>query len=228
MAEILWQPARFRDSEVWVKIDARGVFAVDGRGLVAFRYQLSGKDYSTHPDRLVVTGEPAVAGAPSTPGPTPARAAVPRSVPRGGPPTAVEVEIWADGACSGNPGPAGLGVHVRMSGRVRELSEYLGEATNNVAELMAIVRGLEMIDDRGTSIAVMTDSEYSLGLLSKGWKPKKNQALVAELRALAATFSRLTFVKVAGHAGIAGNERADALARQAVSTRSTTRTEQGG
>ncbi len=223
MTEKLWQPAQFRDEKVWVAVDSRGVLAVDGRGLVAFRYQLSGKDYSSRPDRFVVTPEAAVPALAAT---APAAPRVANPAPRG-PAGPVEVEIWADGACSGNPGPAGLGVHLRMGGRVRELSEYLGDATNNVAELMAIVRGLEMIDDRNMSIAIMTDSEYSLGLLSKGWRPKKNQELVAELRALAATFTRLTYVKVAGHAGIAGNERADALARQAVATRSTTRSEQG-
>ncbi len=226
MADNLWQPAQFRDTSVWVAVDDRGSLAVDGRGLVAFRYQLNGKNYSTRADRLAVTGEPAVAGPAPRPA-EPVRPAAPAAAPTRVTHTAFEVEIWADGACSGNPGPAGLGVHLRAGGRVRELSEYLGEATNNIAELMAIVRGLEMIDDRAAHIGVMTDSEYSLGLLSKGWKPKKNQELVAELRALAARFSRVTFVKVAGHAGIAGNERADALARQAVATRSTTRTEQG-
>jgi ribonuclease HI len=92
---------------------------------------------------------------------------------------------------------------------------------------MAILRGLEMVEGRDAPVVVMSDSEYGLGLLTKGWKPKKNQELVATLRTVVARFPRLSFVKVAGHAGIPGNERADVLARRAIETRSTTRTSQG-
>jgi ribonuclease HI len=246
----LWQPALFRDTEVWVPVTEGGAVVADARGIVTFRYQLNGKDYGTRPDRLVLRDGPPVAtggagagaGRAHKPGaarPQAAEAlageALIGGAPRASGPratrsigAAVDIEVWTDGACSGNPGPAGLGVHLRVGGSVRELSEFLGEGTNNIAELMAILRGLEMIDDRGASVAVMTDSAYSIGLLTQGWKPKANQALVAELRGLAAGFTRLAFVKVAGHAGVEGNERADALARLAITTRRTTRTGQGG
>lgn len=237
MSERRLKPATFRGGEVWIAIDEAGRPVTDERGLVEFHYQPGGKSYHTHADRLVPReGEPvavsqaarptasgarAVRGGQAAPTSVGKSAASPRSLAPG------TIEVWTDGACSGNPGPAGLGVHVRDGARIVELSEFLGEGTNNIAELMAILRGLELVGERGARIAVMTDSEYSLGLLTKGWKPKKNQELVAELRALASEFKDLTFIKVAGHAGIAGNERADVLARRAIETRSTTRTSQG-
>ncbi len=126
------------------------------------------------------------------------------------------VHVWTDGACSGNPGPMGIGV-VLISGELRkEISEYLGTGTNNVAELTAIQRGLEALKVRDRPIVVYSDSAYAIGLLSKGWKAKANTELVARIRALCANFPRLSFQKVSGHAGVPENERCDELARQAV------------
>jgi len=229
MSDARWQPASFRDVEVWVHLDANGAMVKDSRGLVEFRYQVGGKSYHTHGDRLSLkegAGVPADASPLPRKSPSPSRSkAVAPSGPTGL--AADTIEIWTDGACSGNPGPAGLGVHLRRGAIVEELSEYIGEGTNNIAELMAIQRGLEMVGDPTLPVAVMTDSAYSLGLLTKGWKPKKNQELVAEIRAVCAPFTRLTFVKVAGHAGIEGNERADLLARRAIETRTVTRSRSG-
>lgn len=126
------------------------------------------------------------------------------------------VVVYADGACSGNPGPAGLGVVILLDGKREEISEYLGEGTNNVAELTAIVRALERLP-RARTILLHSDSAYALGLLGKGWKAKANRELVEKMRGLAREFSDLRLIKVEGHAGIAENERADALARQGVS-----------
>lgn len=127
--------------------------------------------------------------------------------------------IWADGACTGNPGPAGLGIVMLDGPRREECSEYLGSGTNNIAELTAIIRALEMAP-RDRTVVVHSDSAYALGLLGKNWKAKANQALVERMRSLASEFTDLRLVKVAGHAGIAENERADALAREAVASRS--------
>ncbi|MCC6621142.1 MAG: ribonuclease HI [Deltaproteobacteria bacterium] len=136
------------------------------------------------------------------------------------------VQLWTDGACSGNPGPAGLGVRYDFRGEVHERAEYLGSATNNIAELTAILRGLELVlEQRGDlsgPIDVMTDSEYCIGLLGLGWKAKANQELVARLRALYDRCEDVLLVKVKGHAGVPGNERADELARLAIETRRTT------
>ncbi len=131
------------------------------------------------------------------------------------------VHIYTDGACTGNPGPMGLGVVIldpagpNGEPQRRELSEYLGLGTNNIAELTAILRGLSMTE-RHRPVVIYTDSSYSIGILSQGWKAKANQELVAEIRALVRAFPQVRFVKVAGHAGIPENERCDELARQAI------------
>jgi len=130
------------------------------------------------------------------------------------------IVVYTDGACTGNPGPAGIGVVIIDGDERRELSEYLGTGTNNIAELTAILRALEVVADQSERpVFVHTDSAYSLGLLTKNWKAKANTELVEELRALARTFPALELVKVKGHAGIPENERADELARDAVSRR---------
>src|SRR5690606_30830355 len=90
--------------------------------------------------------------------------------------------VYADGACSGNPGPAGLGVVIMDGDERRELSEYLGEGTNNIAELTAIKRAAEALAGRDEPIHMFTDSSYSIGVLTKGWKAKKNPELVASVK----------------------------------------------
>ena len=127
------------------------------------------------------------------------------------------IHAWTDGACTGNPGPMGIGV-VLISGKHRkEISEYLGPVgTNNIAELTAILRALEAIKDRRRPVIVYSDSSYAIGVLSMGWKAKANKDLVEKIRQLLREFPNLEFVKVAGHAGVPENERCDELARQAI------------
>jgi ribonuclease HI len=126
---------------------------------------------------------------------------------------------YTDGACSGNPGPAGCGVVlVGPDGKFHEGLEYLGQATNNVAELTGILRALEWVPASARSIVVHTDSQYAIGVLQKGWKAKANQELVQRTkRAVQARSARLVYVP--GHQGVPLNERADQLAREAVQAR---------
>jgi ribonuclease HI len=135
--------------------------------------------------------------------------------------TADEVLVYADGACSGNPGPAGIGVVRVTRDDRRELSEYLGEATNNIAELTAILRAAEAMDDPARPLRLYTDSSYSIGVLTKGWKAKANKELVARVKGALAKLEDVELHPVRGHAGHALNERADQLAVEAVETRST-------
>ncbi len=125
---------------------------------------------------------------------------------------------YTDGACSGNPGPAGSGmVVIAPGGKVHEGFEYLGRATNNVAELTAVLRGAECIPEDAESAAVVTDSKYAIGVLTKGWKAKANQDLILHIRQVLQG-RRIHLVYVPGHAGVPMNERADELAREAVRT----------
>jgi ribonuclease HI len=96
---------------------------------------------------------------------------------------------------------------------------YLGEATNNIAELSAILRGLQAVSDKARPVIVYSDSAYSIGLLTQNWKAKKNVELVRELRETCREFPDLRFVKVLAHSGIALNERVDQLAVSAISRR---------
>jgi ribonuclease HI len=131
------------------------------------------------------------------------------------------MELWTDGACSGNPGPMGIGVVAIDGGKRKEVGEYLGIGTNNIAELTAIERALDVAgkDAASRRIRIYTDSAYSIGVLSKGWKAKANQALIARLRDRLAMLPTVEFVKVSGHAGVPENERCDELARNAITGR---------
>ncbi|HEX7843427.1 MAG TPA: ribonuclease H [Kofleriaceae bacterium] len=217
---------------MWAKVDANAVLIKDAAGRVEIVYKPAGgarvyragaRNLTPAPGSEPVEFE---AGEPAEPRSKDARAAGPGAA-RG--PTeqpaapANAIHVWTDGACSGNPGRAGLGVVIVGDGPgQREISEYLGDATNNIAELTAILRGLASVSDRARPVIVYSDSAYSIGLLTQNWKAKKNVELVEELRALCRTFSDLRFVKVAGHAGVALNERVDYLATSAIGHRGTT------
>jgi ribonuclease HI len=127
------------------------------------------------------------------------------------------IVAYTDGACSGNPGPAGSGMLLQAGDIKFEGYTYLGTATNNVAELTAIQEAVRAVSS-DKSLRVFTDSQYAIGVLQKGWKAKANQTLIAEIKALLKGRS-VELVYVRGHAGDPGNERADELARLAIEVR---------
>lgn len=129
------------------------------------------------------------------------------------------IHAYTDGASSGNPGPAGIGIFLRYGIHEKTISKYIGIATNNIAELEAIRVALAEIKNPELPVRIYTDSSYALGLLSLGWKPKKNQDLVFSIKKSMKKFRDLQFVKVRGHAGDHGNEMADRLATDAVKER---------
>jgi ribonuclease HI len=137
------------------------------------------------------------------------------------------VEIFTDGACSGNPGPGGWGTILRWRGTEKELSGGEAATTNNRMELMAAIEGLKALK-RGMRVRVWTDSVYVRDGITKwvhgwkrsGWKtadkkPVKNVDLWQALLA-AAEGHEIEWRWIKGHAGHAENERADALARGAI------------
>ncbi len=137
------------------------------------------------------------------------------------------VELFVDGACSGNPGPGGWGAILRWRGHEKELSGGEAATTNNRMELSAAIEGLNAIR-RPAHVRVTTDSMYVRDGITKwlhswkkrGWKtadkkPVKNEDLWRALDA-AAQRHQVEWHWVRGHAGHAENERADALARAAI------------
>ena len=137
------------------------------------------------------------------------------------------VEIFTDGACSGNPGPGGWGAILRYKGRERELSGAQNPTTNNRMEMMAAIAALEALT-RPSEVRLYTDSQYLRDGITRwlpqwkarGWrtadkKPVKNVDLWQRLEA-ALERHCVEFHWVRGHAGHPENERADALARGAI------------
>lgn len=128
-----------------------------------------------------------------------------------------KVEIYADGASSGNPGPSGVGVVLISGEHQRSMSKYIGHATNQEAEIRAIIEALKMLKHpEETHATIYTDSQYVIGMLSMGWKAKSNHELIAEAKELISQVGAVEFIKVKGHADNKYNLRADALAVQAI------------
>jgi len=127
------------------------------------------------------------------------------------------IRCFTDGGCRGNPGPAGSGAVVYLGGGRRgEASASLGQGTNNIGELCAVGLALDLLEhaevDPASQVAVFTDSAYTNGVLCMGWKAKANREIILTLRERLERWSGLRIYWVAGHVGVAGNERADALA----------------
>jgi ribonuclease HI len=212
-----WIEATLRGERVLARARADGTLAEEG-GRVEVRYRPNdGRAYRAAARNLVVA-EGAKLHPDEACGPAERPGAPRRKPPAHGIPAGAWI-AYTDGACSGNPGPAGSGVVlVSPDGKMHEGIEYLGEAANNVAELTAILRALEWIPAGARAIVVHTDSQYAIGVLQKGWKAKANGELVARTRRLLESRgARLQYVP--GHQGVPLNERADALAREAIASR---------
>lgn len=213
----------FKGKPVWVRVDANGQPILDESKRAEMKYrETDERIYRPAPSNLSPLGNMDERPAEKPP--------IKKEHARGGaqglgvgPGMVQGIHIWTDGACSGNPGPMGIGMVVIAGDKRHEVGEYLGVGTNNIAELTAILRGLEiaqaLVPATTDSIRVYSDSSYAIGLLQEGWKAKANQALVAKLRRAISHYPNLRLVKVAGHAGIPENERCDLLARQAIAMR---------
>jgi ribonuclease HI len=110
-------------------------------------------------------------------------------------------------------------VLISPDGKMREGYEYLGEGTNNIAELTAVMRAVQAVPKDAPSLVIHTDSQYSIGVLTKGWKAKANQSLILDVKKALAAYGKARLVYVPGHAGVPLNEKADELARKAVQSR---------
>jgi len=137
------------------------------------------------------------------------------------------VEIFSDGACSGNPGPGGWGALLRYGGTLKELSGYAPETTNNRMELTGAIEALAALK-RPCRVRLTTDSEYVKkgitewihGWINRGWKnSQKKDVANRDLWERLLELTRRHEVEwcwVRGHAGHPENERCDELARDAI------------
>ncbi len=241
-----WMKATFKDGEVWAKVTSGGALDVQGgRVAIRYSDKPGAKVYRGGVSRVtLVAGSPVIdldegvsadaakkrgkgkgkgsgfgkAGTRTKAQAAAAMADAKQRLEALSDDTAV---AFTDGGCKGNPGPAGSGVRVELpDGRVAEASRSLGRATNNIAELTAIDMALELLDEAGVApeapVVVFSDSSYARGVLTQGWKAKANRELILGLRERLKARPGVSLQWVAGHAGIAGNERADALATAGV------------
>ena len=138
------------------------------------------------------------------------------------------VDIYTDGACSGNPGRGGWGAVLIYNGTEKEMSGGDPDTTNNRMEVTAAIKGLSALKEK-CAVRLFSDSAYLVNAVEKGWlagwrrgrwttadgKPVKNRDLWEALSELIA-YHEVTFVKVKGHADNVNNNRCDALARAAI------------
>ena len=136
----------------------------------------------------------------------------------------MKVEIFTDGACSGNPGPGGYGAILRVGEHVKEISGGEADTTNNRMELMGVISALSALK-YPCEVVLTTDSKYVVDSVTKGWakkwrannwiksdkKPALNADLWEQLLDLLEVHN-VQFVWVKGHAGHPENERCDKLA----------------
>jgi ribonuclease HI len=122
------------------------------------------------------------------------------------------ITIYADGACSPNPGICGIGFVILDSDNPNVIitgNKCLGLGTNNIAELTAIKLALSSVNN--VKIKLYTDSSYSIGILSKNWKPKLNIDLINDIKEILSKMD-VEFFHVKGHNGDKYNEMVDKLA----------------
>ena len=135
-----------------------------------------------------------------------------------------KVQLYTDGACSGNPGPGGSGAILRCGNYEKEISGGESNTTNNRMELMAVIAGLEALN-RSCDVTIYSDSKYFVDAIEKGWakswrakgwvKSDKTKAKNPDLweRVLDLLDNhKVTLVWIKGHAGHPENERCDQMA----------------
>jgi ribonuclease HI len=220
---INWKRMQFKKNKVWLATD-RDQKPVVKNGKVLIKYQM-GQDYEywVNPKNIKsidsVEIETKKSRNKKSTENTPKKLK-PRVKPKTDSPDSSEYKnsicIYTDGASSGNPGPSGIGVVLRFGKHEKEMSKYIGIATNNIAELEAIRTGLLAIKDTELPVRIFTDSRYAYGVLTLGWKARKNQNLIKSIKNILLKFKDRKIIKIKGHAGHEGNERADYLATSAI------------
>ncbi len=200
-----WKRMRFKKNKVWLAVDRSGK-PIEENGKVLIKYQLD----QTHEYWVRKSNIKPLDSDPVKTQQIENNTMVSQTGNK------QQILIFTDGASSGNPGPAGIGVVLRFGEHEKEISEYIGLATNNMAELKAIETGLLAVKKTSMPVRLFTDSRYAYGVLTLGWKAKANNEMVKSIKKTMMKFKNLKIVKIKGHAGDEGNERADFLATSAI------------
>lgn len=129
-----------------------------------------------------------------------------------------EIIIYTDGSSEPNPGHSGIGYVMRYGKYEKQVSKYIGNGTNNVAELSAIYQSLQDIktNHRNKTIHLYSDSQYAIKILTKAWRYNANKELIDEIIPFLNNFPNLKFTWVKAHNNDKYNEIADELAGLAV------------
>lgn len=217
--ETHWKRMMFKGNKVYASVDENGVLQVqDGR--VDIKYQLDqDTKYRALASSVKEIDEAVLRAIKKERG---GKKHLAKGATRSGPSLSTNpdsITVFTDGACEGNPGPAGIGIVLQYRDHKKEISRFIGHATNNIAELTAIKTALREIKDPRLAVNLYTDSAYCQQTLSGSWKPRKNEKLIEEIKREMRRFPSLSLIKVAGHKGIEGNEQANQLAQQAVRIR---------
>jgi len=134
------------------------------------------------------------------------------------------IQIYTDGACSGNPGPGAYGVIMKFNGREKIITEGFRKTTNNRMELLSVIVALEKITTDKYPVEIYSDSKYVIDSITKGWvfnwvktnfKGKKNEDLWKRFLEVESKFN-ITYHWVKGHNGHPENERCDQIAVESI------------
>jgi ribonuclease HI len=138
------------------------------------------------------------------------------------------IQIYTDGACSGNPGPGSYGVIMKFNGREKIITEGFRKTTNNRMELLSVIVALEKITTDKYPVEIYSDSKYVIDSITKGWvfnwvktnfKGKKNEDLWKRFLEVESKFN-ITYHWVKGHNGHPENERCDQIAVESIKNQS--------
>ncbi|UCD89729.1 MAG: ribonuclease HI [Desulfobacterales bacterium] len=222
-----WKRMRFKKNKVWLAIDQNGKPLLKN-GKVLIKYQLDQTHkYWVHQKNvtpIAATTSESIrnkddepANATASPEHQEGNLLYEKALPDGNNDI---IKVYTDGASAGNPGPSGIGIVLKYGSHEKEISKYIGIATNNIAELAAIREGMKQLKQTDLPVRIFTDSSYAHGVLSLNWKAKKNKSIIQSIQKAMSAFKDIKIIKIKGHVGIEGNERADVLATSAIKTAS--------
>ena len=129
------------------------------------------------------------------------------------------IKIYADGACRGNQNTTnigGYGVVLIYKDSIKELNNAFQDTTNNKMEILSVIEGLKSLKRFDIPVEIYSDSQYVVNTINNGWRKNANLDLWDELDRLIEKFKDIKFIKVKGHSGNPGNNRADKLANIAM------------